>query len=516
MMDSVGHYSRPELLTPADRPHADHVGHRPRARSACPPRPRRTTLDPDPRRRRIHRRSPEGSPHVRASPYPARSTSALLADLQCRRPRRRRRCARRARPPRRRRPVRPPRALARRRDGDGADPRARGRSPYRLRVARRSRRRGVDAGPRAVLLRDGEPGRRGRAARGAALLRARRPPTASRTRRSRCCTRADVLASTVLQSCIRYDDPRARLPVLRHRHSLKEGRTLARKTPAQLAEVAEAAVRLDGVEQLVLTTGTPATPDRGAAHLAACAAAVRAAVPALPIQVQCEPPDDFAWFERLHARGRRRAGHAPRGGRAERCARRSCPARPRSPSRVYLEAFAAAVAVFGRGQVSTYLIAGLGDRPRSLLDDGRARLARSASIRSWSRSCRSPARRWRAHAPPAGRDDARAVQRGRRACCARTACRRPTMKAGCAQVRRLLGAGVVRGGGVRRRRRADRRSDSARVRLPRGAHRRASCAAYFALRRAIFCDEQGLFDGSDRRRAATRRDPDRLPGRRRH
>jgi radical SAM protein (TIGR04043 family) len=33
----------------------------------------------------------------------------------------------------------------------------------------------------------------------------------------------------------------------------------------------------------------------------------------------------------------------------------------------YFEAFAAAVEVFGRGQVSTYLIAGLGDAPDSLV-----------------------------------------------------------------------------------------------------------------------------------------------------
>jgi radical SAM protein (TIGR04043 family) len=33
----------------------------------------------------------------------------------------------------------------------------------------------------------------------------------------------------------------------------------------------------------------------------------------------------------------------------------------------YFDAFAAAVAVFGRGQVSTYLIAGLGDHPDSLV-----------------------------------------------------------------------------------------------------------------------------------------------------
>ena len=42
------------------------------------------------------------------------------------------------------------------------------------------------------------------------------------------------------------------------------GATIAAKTPAKLAEVAEAAVRLDGVRQMVMTTGTTAGPDRGA------------------------------------------------------------------------------------------------------------------------------------------------------------------------------------------------------------------------------------------------------------
>ena len=40
--------------------------------------------------------------------------------------------------------------------------------------------------------------------------------------------------------------------------SLAAGRTIERKTPAQLAEVAKAAVALDGVKHMVMTTGTPA------------------------------------------------------------------------------------------------------------------------------------------------------------------------------------------------------------------------------------------------------------------
>ena len=175
-----------------------------------------------------------------------------------------------------------------------------------------------------------------------------------------------VLASTVLQSCVRYNDPARACQFCSIGSSLKEGRTIARKSPAQLAEVAEAAVRLDGVEQLVLTTGTPATPDRGAAHLAACVAAVKAAVPALPIQVQCEPPDDFAWFERLHAAGADTLGmHLEAVEPAVRAA--VMPGKAEVPLAHYMAAFEAAVAVFGRGQVSTYLIAGLGDRPESLL-----------------------------------------------------------------------------------------------------------------------------------------------------
>jgi radical SAM protein (TIGR04043 family) len=176
-----------------------------------------------------------------------------------------------------------------------------------------------------------------------------------------------VLASTVLQSCIRYNDRDEACRFCAIGTSLREGRTLARKTPEQLAEVAEAAVRLDGVEQLVLTTGTPSTPDRGAAHLAACVAAVKRAVPTLPIQVQCEPPDDFAWFARLRDAGADAIGmHLEAVEPAVRAA--VMPGKAAVPVERYFDAFRAAVAVFGRGQVSTYLIMGLGDAAASIVE----------------------------------------------------------------------------------------------------------------------------------------------------
>jgi radical SAM protein (TIGR04043 family) len=235
-----------------------------------------------------------------------------------------------------------------------------GQSPFRLRVLQ-----GDAARPRALLMRDetlvGEvelpaPPRFYALATAEgvpywkiALLHSRR-----------------VLASTVLQTCVRYVDADRACRFCAIGTSLAEGRTVVRKTPAQLAEVAEAAVRLDAVEQVVLTTGTPATADRGAAHLSACAAAIKEAVPGLPVQAQCEPPEDFAWFARLRAAGVDALGmHLEAVEPAVRAA--VMPGKAEVPIERYLQAFAAAVAVFGRGQVSTYLIAGLGDQPGSLV-----------------------------------------------------------------------------------------------------------------------------------------------------
>ena len=51
------------------------------------------------------------------------------------------------------------------------------------------------------------------------------------------------------------------------------------------------------------------------------------------------------------------------------------PGKAEVPVERYLEAYAAAAEVFGRGQVSTYLIAGLGDRPESLVEMARRLVA---------------------------------------------------------------------------------------------------------------------------------------------
>ena len=179
----------------------------------------------------------------------------------------------------------------------------------------------------------------------------------------------DVLATTVLQTCIRYESRKKTCKFCAIGQSLAAGRTIARKTPEQLAEVARAAVLLDGVRHMVLTTGTPPTPDRGAQILCESAFAIKAAVD-LPIQAQCEPPDDDAWFERMKASGIDTLGMHLEVVTPEVRAR-VMPGKASVPISRYMEAFTAAVAVFGRGQVSTYILAGLGDTAEAILSISR-------------------------------------------------------------------------------------------------------------------------------------------------
>ena len=175
----------------------------------------------------------------------------------------------------------------------------------------------------------------------------------------------NVLATTVLQSCIRYENRKTACQFCAIGQSLESGRTIAKKTPAQLAEVAEAAVRLDQVEHMIMTTGTPNTADRGAAYLTDCARAIKAKV-SLPIQAQCEPPNDFRWFDRMRLAGVDSLGmHLEAADPVVRAS--IMPGKAKVPLSYYFEAFSAAVKVFGRGQVSTYLLAGLGDSKETLL-----------------------------------------------------------------------------------------------------------------------------------------------------
>lgn len=176
---------------------------------------------------------------------------------------------------------------------------------------------------------------------------------------------AKVLATTVVQTCIRYgESERCRFCAIEE--SLNAGATVAVKTPQQLAEVAKAAVRLDGVTQMVMTTGTSRGPDRGARYVAKCVRAIQEAVPGFPIQVQIEPPADLSVITDLYEAGARSIGiHVESMDDAVRA--RWMPGKSTVTLDEYRSAWREAVRVFGRNQVSTYLLVGMGEDPDEMI-----------------------------------------------------------------------------------------------------------------------------------------------------
>ncbi len=171
----------------------------------------------------------------------------------------------------------------------------------------------------------------------------------------------DSLASTVIQTCVYWgNEDQCRFCAIER--SLEAGRTIPVKKPEQLAEVAEAAQRLDHVADVTLTTGTTRGPDKGALYVARCAHAIKEAT-GLPVQAQFEPPDDLSVLETVKELGVDTVGiHVESRDQAVRD--RVAPAKGRTGVEGYFRCWERAVEVFGAGQVTTYVILGMGEDPR--------------------------------------------------------------------------------------------------------------------------------------------------------
>lgn len=170
----------------------------------------------------------------------------------------------------------------------------------------------------------------------------------------------DSLASTVIQTCKHWGtDDQCRFCGIEL--SLEAGATIPVKRPHHLAEVAAAAKELDGAVDVTLTTGTTHGPDRGALYLGRCAEAIKAATD-LPIQVQFEPPEDLSVLDRIKAQGVDSVGIHIESFDPDVLAH-IAPPKARVGTEGYFRTWERAVEVFGPGQVSTYVILGMGEDP---------------------------------------------------------------------------------------------------------------------------------------------------------
>jgi len=168
----------------------------------------------------------------------------------------------------------------------------------------------------------------------------------------------DSFASTVVQTCSYWETP-DQCAFCGIGLSLAAGRTIVKKTPAQLAEVALAARELDGAVDATLTTGSSNAVDRGARYVAKCGNAVKEAA-GLPVEVQFEPPRELDVLNEVYDLGIDSVGIHVESFDPQVLAR-VAPGKARTGIERYFETWERAVALFGTGQVSTYVILGMGE-----------------------------------------------------------------------------------------------------------------------------------------------------------
>ena len=288
----------------------------------------------------------------------------------------------------------------------------------------------------------------------------------------------DCLATTVLQNCVNWKNDE-RCAFCATQISLEKNSTIARKTPGQLAELARSAAATDGVGHVVLTSGTGDPPGSEIPYLAECTAAIKAAV-ALPVHVQFLPPDDLGLMDQLKAAGADSVGihietfHLPTLARV-------APAKARIGIGRYKTAWRRAVSIFGPNQVSSFLIAGLGEPPDTVVSG--SEVLADLGVYPFVVPLRPIPGSWlQNHRPP----DAELMRH---------------IYSAVANVLRRKGlsselnlAGCVRCGACSALRHYERPCDPI---VYHSARTEGEKSQALSIRHAVFVEEQGLFDGSD-------------------
>ncbi|MBU0973214.1 MAG: MSMEG_0568 family radical SAM protein [Proteobacteria bacterium] len=173
----------------------------------------------------------------------------------------------------------------------------------------------------------------------------------------------DCLATTVLQRCVHWKHNR-KCSFCATESSLGSKQTIARKTPAQLAMVAKAARDMDHIAHMVLTSGTGDPPGSEIGYLAQCVRAIKGAVN-IPVQVQIAPPPDLGLMDALKDAGVESIGIHIECFDGDILAK-VAPAKAEIGLTHYEKAWKKAVQLFGVNQVSSFIIAGLGETRTSI------------------------------------------------------------------------------------------------------------------------------------------------------
>lgn len=170
-----------------------------------------------------------------------------------------------------------------------------------------------------------------------------------------------AIGSTVAQWCVHGEDACGFCGIALTRG---RGETVARKDPVALGAVARAAEQ-EGYSHAVLTTGTTSAEDAGIGLLADCAAAM-GEMSDIDVHVQFEPPEEPAHIQSAARVAVSAAVNIESFD--ERVLAKVAPAKHETGLDRYVETWKAAVELFGAGQVTSFIIVGLGEPRDSVLD----------------------------------------------------------------------------------------------------------------------------------------------------
>ncbi len=174
----------------------------------------------------------------------------------------------------------------------------------------------------------------------------------------------DCLASTIYQDCCCFDQgtPCGFCGI---GLSLKDKKTVKEKSCEDLGFAALKSKVLDQASHVTLTMGNRSEPEEGIKHLIECVKSIKN-IAFMPVHVQVCPVKDENVYERI-----KNAGVDTIGIHAESCSmnvlKKISPAKAELGIEFYLEAWQKAVLVFGRNQVSSFLIAGIGDDVKGIV-----------------------------------------------------------------------------------------------------------------------------------------------------
>ncbi|MFI5322476.1 MAG: MSMEG_0568 family radical SAM protein [Thermodesulfobacteriota bacterium] len=174
-----------------------------------------------------------------------------------------------------------------------------------------------------------------------------------------------TFATTLLQTCDFWEDER-RCKFCGIELTLKDRSTVGFKNAKSLVETIKLAQKLDGITNIVFTSGVAPDEEKALSKYAEICSEVKKAT-GIPIQLQIIPPEDLSWLRRLKDAGVDSLGVHIETFDPE-VFEKITPGKARIGLKKYIETWKEAVNVFGRWQVSTYVLVGLGERLETVIE----------------------------------------------------------------------------------------------------------------------------------------------------